>query len=128
MKIASLIARILLGLTFLLFGLNGILNFMPKQPLPESLAKNFTDVFLASHYVIFVGVVEVIAAVLFLVGRFIPLALVFIGPVIVNILIFHTTMMPAPAAFAPGLVVTLCWFIVFFRHRAAFEPIFQARA
>jgi len=128
MKIASLIARILLGLTFLIFGLNGILDFMPKQPLPESLAKNFTDVFLASHYVVFVSVVEVIAAILFLVGRFIPLALVFIGPVIVNILIFHITMMPAPGAFVPGLVVTICWFIVFFRHRAAFAGIFEAKA
>ena len=62
---------------------------------------------------------------LFLVNRYIPLALTLIGPVIVNILLFHTLM--APSGLPPGLVVTILWFILFYRYRSSFAGIFQSR-
>lgn len=126
MKILSLIARILIGLTFVFFGLNGLLNFMHPPAMPPSAAKNYVDALSATPYLQVVSAIQVIAGLLFLVNRFVPLALTLIAPVIVNILMFHLFM--APASIGPGVLVTLCWLIVYYRHRAAFTGIFAARS
>jgi putative oxidoreductase len=126
MKIITLIARLLLGLVFLVFGLNGILNFLPQGPMPAGQAGLFIGALMASHYVVVVSVFEIAAAVLFLLNRYVPLAVVLIAPIIVNILIFHLLM--APASILPGLVVTLCWLVVAGSVRSAFAGIFQKRA
>jgi putative oxidoreductase len=126
MKIAALVARLLMGLTFLVFGLNGFLNFIPQPPMPDGLVKQYVTVYAASHYILVVSAIMVICAILFLVNRYVPLALTFIGPVIFNILCFHLLM--APSGILPGAVMTICWFIVFYYHRAAFAGIFQQKA
>jgi len=125
MKIVVLIVRSLLGVAFLIFGVNGVLNFIPQPPIPPGLVKDFSTVMAASHYMAAVGVVEIIASVLLLVNRYVPLALVLLGPVLVNILLFHLLM--APASIAPGIVVTIFWFVVFYSVRSAFAGIFQAK-
>jgi putative oxidoreductase len=89
MKIAVLVARILLGLTFLVFGLNGFLDFL-HMPMPPGPAGQYMGVLFVSHYLHAVFLVEVIGGVLLLSGQFIPLGLVLLGPVIFNILLFHT--------------------------------------
>jgi putative oxidoreductase len=61
--------------------------------------------------------------VLFLINRYVPLALTLIGPVIVNILLFHVLM--NPIGIVPGLIVTVCWFVVFYSVRTAFAGIFR---
>ena len=125
MKILSLIARILLGLLFLFFGANGFLNFMVPPPAPDSPATRFGTLLMTTHYMHFVCAIMVISAILFLIGRYVPLALVLIGPVIVNILLFHTLM--APASIGPGALAAVLWFIVFIHVRSAFSGIFQAK-
>jgi putative oxidoreductase len=125
MKIVTLIARFLLALAFVVFGLNGFLNFLPSPP-PAGLAGQFVAALAATHYIHFIFAVQLISGILFVVNRFVPLALTLIAPIIVNILLFHGFM--APAGIGPGLLVTLCWIIVFVRHRAAFAGIFQAKA
>jgi putative oxidoreductase len=122
MKIVALIARILLGLMFLVFGLNGFLQFMGKQPLPPGLAGQFAGALIESHYMQVVAALMVISGVLFLVNRYVPLALILIGPVIFNILLFHIFM--APSTIGMGLVAALLWFIIFFSVRSAFAGIF----
>ncbi len=126
MKIASLISRLLLALMFLVFGLNGFLHFIPEGPPMAGLAGQFTGVLKAAHYMIPISLIEVVSAVLFLANRFVPLALVLLGPILVNILLFHALI--EPSGFQPGLVVTLLWFVVFYDKRAAFAGIFQAKA
>ena len=125
MKILSLIARILLGLLFLIFGANGFLNFIPQPPMPDSPAARFGTLLMTTHYMHFVCAIMVISAILFLIGRYVPLALVLIGPVIVNILLFHTLM--APATIGPGALAAVLWLIVFIHVRSAFAGIFQAK-
>ncbi len=121
MKIAVLISRILLGLMFLVFGLNGFLNFIPSPPIPGP-AGQFLGLLISSHYVAVVSLLEVVSAVLLLSGQFIPLGLVLLGPVLFNILLFHIFFQPA--GLPPGLVATALWFVVFFSVRKAFAGIF----
>src|SRR5215510_5147508 len=75
MKILTIIARILLGLIFLVFGSNVFLNFIPMPPPPPGLAGDYTKVFLASGYAHFIGGLQVIAGLFLLIGRFVPLGL-----------------------------------------------------
>lgn len=122
MKIAALIARILLGLVFFVFGLNGFLNFIPTGPLPRGLAGQFVTVLIQSHYVLFVSGIQVAGGVLLLVNRYVPLALVLLGPVIVNILLFHVLLNRTGLLIA--IIVAILWFIVAFHLRKNFSGIF----
>lgn len=126
MKIAALIARILLGLVFVVFGLNGFLHFIPTGPLPTGLAGQFVTVLFQSHYVLYVSAIQVAGGVLLLVNRYVPLGLVLLGPVIVNILLFHLLLNRTGLEIA--IVVTILWCIVAFRHRQYFSGIFVQRA
>ena len=71
MRIVAIIARILLGLMFFVFGLNPFLKFLPMPPL-EGVWGQFLGALVVSHYVWFVGAVQVISGALFLIGRYVP--------------------------------------------------------
>jgi putative oxidoreductase len=121
MKIASLIARLLLGLIFLVFGLNGFLNFIHMPP-PTGVAAQFFGALFVSHYYIVIFAVQVLGGLLLLVNRFVPLALVILGPVIVNIFFFHTLM--APAGIPLAILVVILWVIVAVRNKQHFAGLF----
>ena len=121
MKIASLIARLLLGLIFLVFGLNGFLQFIHMPP-PTGIAAQFFGAIFASHYYIVIFAVQVLGGLLLLVNRFVPLALVILGPVIVNIFFFHTLM--APAGIPLAVLVVILWVIVAVRNKQHFAGLF----
>jgi uncharacterized membrane protein YphA (DoxX/SURF4 family) len=125
MKILTLIARLLLGLTFVVFGLNGFLNFISMGPMPTGLAGQFIGALIQSHYMWVVAALQVAGGALLLMNRFVPLGLVLLGPVIVNILCYHVFLNPTGIALA--LVVTILWFIVFYGHRQYFSGIFVQR-
>jgi len=125
MKIATLIARYLLGLVFLVFGLNGFLHFIPAQPLPPGPAGQFAGALLASHYFLVVSALQVAGGVLLLVNRYVPLALVLLGPVIANIFFFHLLM--DKSGLPRAIVVVILWGILFLRHRQYFSGIFVQR-
>ena len=122
MKILALIARLLLGLTFTVFGLNGFFHFIPGE-LPAGLAGQFLGALMSTHYVHVISAFEVVAGILFLIGLYVPLAL--IAPIIVNILLYHAFL--APQGYQPALIVTICWIISFVYNRSAFAGIFQAK-
>src|SRR5437762_5489051 len=126
MKIVTVIARILLGLIFVVFGLNGFLNFLSMGPMPTGLAGQFIGALFLSHYFWVVAVLQIAGGALLLVNRFVPMALVLLGPVIVNILCYHVFLNPAGAPLAA--VVTVLWLIVFYGKRQYFSGIFAQRA
>jgi uncharacterized membrane protein YphA (DoxX/SURF4 family) len=126
MKIVVLIARLLLGLVFVVFGLNGFLNFLNMGPMPTGLAGQFIAALALSHYFWVVAALQVIGGALLLVNRFVPLGLVLLGPVIVNIILYHVFLNPSGMLMA--LVVTILWLIVFYAHRQYFSGIFVQRA
>ena len=125
MRIASIIARYLLGLIFLVFGLNGFLHFIPMPP-PKGLAAQFGGAIFVSHYWVVIFGIQVIGGVLLLVNRFVPLALVLLGPVIVNIFFFHALM--APEGLPLAIVVVLLWVILAVRYKQYLAGIFVQNA
>lgn len=122
MRIAVVICRLLMGLVFVVFGLNGFLHFIPQPPNPPGLMSDFFRVMMESHYLVLPFTIQLLCGILFLAGQYIPLALVLIGPVIVNILMFHVLL--APAGIAPGLVVAILWCVVAYANRDALAGIF----
>ena len=124
MKVAALIARLLLGLVFLVFGLNGFLNFLPLPAL-TGLAGQFIGVLAASHFMLFVFTLETLGGLLLLVNRFVPLALVLLGPVIVSIFLFHALLDRAELGLA--VVVVALWTIVAASNREHLVGIFRHR-
>src|SRR5438876_12426971 len=122
MKIIAIIARFLLGLIFLTFGLNGFLHFLPA-PLPSGTAAQFIGALFVSHYLVAVFLLQIIPAVLLLLNRYVPLALTLLAPIIVNILLFHLLM--ALAGLPLALVVTVLWIVVFLSVRSAFAGLLQ---
>ncbi|RZU41420.1 hypothetical protein [Edaphobacter modestus] len=121
MKIAFTIARILLGLLFTVFGLNGFLHFIPMQP-PTGLAGQYMGALFLSHYLLPVFLLQLIGGLLLLVNRFVPLALLLLGPVVVNILLFHSLM--ATEGLPVALLTTILWLVVFAGVRKAFAGVF----
>ena len=124
MKIAALIARYLLGLIFLVFGLNGFLHFIPMPP-PAGIAGQFLGALFVSHYLVPVFLLQLIPAILLLSNRFVPLALTLLAPIIVNIVLFHALM--APAGLPMAIVVTVLWAIAALGVRTAFAGLLQSR-
>jgi putative oxidoreductase len=125
MRTASATARYLAGVIFLVFGLNGFLSFIPLPP-PEGLAGQFMGALYASHYLWVIFAFQVIAAVLLLVNRYVPLAVALLAPVIVNILAFHGLM--APNGLPLALFVAVLWALIFIGVRPAFAGLFQSRS
>src|SRR6185503_757589 len=101
MKALVLISRLLLGLMFLVFGLNGFLNFIPAPP-PTGIAGQYVGALFVSHYLAVVFALELIAGVLLLANRFALLALAILAPILANIVLFHVFM--APTGIAPAVI------------------------
>ena len=124
MKTASVIARYLAGLIFLVMGLNGFLNFIPFPP-PPGVAGQFMGALYVSHYLWVIFAFQLVAGALLLANRYVPLAVAVLAPVIVNILTFHALM--APSGLPLALFVAVLWALLFVDVRPAFSGLFQQR-
>ena len=102
---AIVAVRVLLGAAFLFFGLNILLHFL-NQPMPTGDAGQYAEILAKSGIMRVVGVLQVIGGLLLLVGRYVPLALTILAPIIVNILLFHLLLLGG-AGIAPALLVTI---------------------
>jgi len=123
MKIVIIIARVLLGLAFTFFGLNGFLHFL-KQPPPQGQAGAFAMAMFTSGYFYVVAALQVVGGLILLSGRFVALGLVLLGPVIVNILLFHVFLEHTGLPIA--IVVSCLGLLLVWGYRDRFAPIFKA--
>ena len=122
MKILTILARSLLGLLFVVFGLNAFLHFIPMTP-PQGMAGDFVKALSASHYFYSVAVLQIVGGALCLLGRFVPLGLTLLGPVIVNILLFHIFLEPSGLPLA--LVVSALELFLLWAYRSAFVGLLK---
>lgn len=119
MNIAVTIARIILGL---LFTFAGVMAFVLSSPPPQpGLAGTFNEVFVHSHWALFVGAAQLVIGVLLLVNRYVPIALIMLAAFLYNSFAFHITMAPG-ALFAPVIVLAL-WLLIALKYRSAFAPL-----
>lgn len=117
-------ARIVLGLIFFVFGLNGFFHFLPQPPLPESARTFVGGLASAPYFFPLLKSTEVIAGTLLLSNRLVPLALTVLAPIIVNIAAFHLLLVPNPVMVAILLSaeIYLAW-----SHREAFRGVLTSR-
>src|SRR5260370_29062345 len=124
MRTASVIARYLAGVLFLVMGLKRFLPFIPFPP-PPGIAGQFMGALYVSHYLWVIFAFQVIAGALLLANCYVPLAVAVLAPVIVNILTFHALM--APSGLPLALFAAVVWTLIFVDVRPAFSGLFQSR-
>jgi hypothetical protein len=110
---------------FLVFGLNGFLNFIPTPKDIPADQMAVGEALMKGGYMTVVSGAEVLVAVLLLVNRFVPLALTLLAPIIVGILTFHIAV--APKTIGPAIVVLLMELYLAWAYRGAFRPMLAAR-
>jgi uncharacterized membrane protein YphA (DoxX/SURF4 family) len=123
MKYAIHISRILLGLVFVVFGSNAFLHFIPVPPL-EGQAGAFMGALLSSGYVYAIALFQVVGGLCLLIGsRLVPLGLTLLGPVIVNIMLYHIFL--DPKGMPVAIVVSVLALFLLWIYRYKFPAIFQ---
>ena len=122
MKNAVLIARILLGFIFTVFGLNGFFHFLPMQLPPGDAGTLFTIMFKYGWFT-FISALQVIGGVILLIGRFVGVGLTILGPIIVVILLYHVTM--DPKGIGPGLFAALLEVFLIVAYWHHFGPVWH---
>jgi len=125
MKHITTVARVLLGLIFVVFSLNFFFHFLPAQPPPPASAMALLGGLVSSKMLAVVKTIELVAGVALLANRFVPLALTLLAPIVVAIAIVHVTVLPSGVAMAVALVAIeafLAW-----SYRSAFAPMLRAK-
>lgn len=124
MKYVIVIVRVLLGLLFVVFGLNGFFHFMGPMPEMQGQAGAFITALASSGYIYVIALLQVLGGLCLLLGaRFVPLGLTLLGPVIVNIVLFHVFL--EPAGLVLSLVISAMALFLLWIYRFKFPAIFQ---
>ncbi len=125
MKVFSTVCRILLGLVFVLSGLNGFVRFGHAPAFSTALAREYMVLMLATPYGHILFGIQLICGVLLLADLFVPAVLVVLAAYLFNIYMFHIFLEPGKLALV--LLLTVLWVGLFFRYREAFHPLLRAR-
>jgi uncharacterized membrane protein YphA (DoxX/SURF4 family) len=124
MKFAIIGARVVLGLIFVVFGLNGFFSFIPTPEMAEAAGSLMGALVATGYFMMVVKLVEVLAGLMILTGRFLPLGLILLAPVSVHILLFHVFLDRAGLPIAVVIIVLqlfLAW-----AYRDSFAGVLQA--
>ncbi len=122
-SMVAVILRSLLGLIFVVFGLNLFLQFLPQPSMPPAAADFIGAMFKTGYFLKALGAAQVIGGALLLTGMLVPLALLLLAPVILNIFLFHVFL--APGGLPLALVVVALEVILAWMHRGAYAPLFS---
>ena len=127
MRLAITLARVLVGLLLLVVGLNGFFYFIPgSDVIPPGPAGAFTAALASGHIVPVVAFFQTLIGVLLLAGRFVPLALVMLVPILVGIVLFHVSFDPVSGV--PGYLLCALTAFLMWAYRSHLTPLLRARA
>jgi uncharacterized membrane protein YphA (DoxX/SURF4 family) len=125
-RILPTVARVLLGLIFTVIGLNGFLHFLPMPPLTGPAATFMGGLAATGYFFPLLKGTEVVAGLLLLAGRFVPLALVVLAPIVVNIAAYHVFLTPGELGMAALLVFLLAFLA--WTYRGSFRGVLDPAA
>ena len=122
---STTVARVLLGLIYLVFGLNFFLHFLPNSA-PQGKAASFvTGLFQSDYFFPFMKAVEVVAGLLLILRFYVPLLLVILMPISLNILLFHIFLAPSGIGFSV-LIIALQLFLAW-QYRDSYKGLFVGK-
>lgn len=119
------IARILLGLGFVVFAANYFVPFLPSPGMPAPDALAFILAFKASGLLALIKGIELVAGLALLANRLVPLSLALLAPILVGILGFHAAFAPEGLA-VPGVLLAL-ELVLAWAYRGAFAPMLKVK-
>jgi putative oxidoreductase len=125
MNIVTLGARVLLGLIYFVFGLNGFLNFIPVPPMPETVAHFMGALANTGYFFPVLKATETICGLLLLTGIFAPVALVVLAPITLQIFLFHLFMTPEPQNSVLPVVMIILHVLAMLRYKNVYRPLFR---
>ena len=121
-SISAVGARILLGLIYLVFGLNFFFHFLPTPPAHGGVADAFTGgLFQSGYFFPMLKGLEVVLGAMLLIGLFVPLALVVLMPISINILLFHAFLTPGNSTM--GIIIVLVHIYLAWSYRDYYKPL-----
>jgi uncharacterized membrane protein YphA (DoxX/SURF4 family) len=123
MKTAVLIARILLGIIFVVFGINGFVPFLPQPEMPQAALAFFGALAASGFMLPLLFATQIVGGALLLLGM-VPLGVLVLTPVIVHIVGFHVFL--APDGLPLAIVVAALGLFLALTHRRAYRPLFAA--
>lgn len=115
--------RVVLGLIYVVFGLNGYLNFIQMPPLPESAMHFLGGLFSAPYFIHLLKLTEILGGALLLSGKAMPFALVWLAPVTVNIFLFHAFL--APAGMVMPIAMVVIQVLLMWNYKGVYKPLFR---
>lgn len=118
-------ARLLLGLIFVVFGLNGFFLFI-APPEHSPTGEQFVNLLVSTGFIYVVKCLEIFGGALLLLNNYVPLALACLAPIVVNIFLFH--LLIERRMLVVGIVPFALWAFMIWRYRHYFAPIFERRA
>ena len=122
----ALVARVLLGLVFVVFGLNGFFNFLPPPDVNEA-GMSFIGTLMGSGYLMtLIKLVEIVSGLMILTGKFLPLGLTILAPVSLNILLFHVFIDPNGMPIA--IVIIVLQLLLAWHYRDSFAGVLNPNA
>lgn len=117
------VARILFGLTFFVFGLNGFLQFLPRFDMPQAAGAFLGGIAASGYLMQLLCAAQVAAGALLLANRFVPLALAVLAPIVLNIFLFHIFLAPKPT----GVITLALELYLAWSYRDAFRGMLRGR-
>lgn len=125
----ALVARVVLGLIFFVFGLNGFLNFLPAPQPPEGAATAYmTGLFQTGYFFPVLKLTEVVAGAMLLAGAFVPLALVLLAPIVVHIALYHLALDVGAQQTGMAVVILVLQIVLAWAYREHFRGVLDRTA
>ena len=126
MRFVIIGARVILGLTFVVFGLNGFFHFIPNPEASEPMTAFMTALGETGYFMVVVKLVEVISGLMILTGRFLPLGLILLAPVSVNILLVHVFL--DQTGLPTAIVIIVLQLFLAWAYRDSYSDVLRANA